>query len=325
MLDKKPSPCGCACMAIVAALVVVLFAVCGDLTPPGQPSHDDDSTSSIPHIRTGGMAKIAAAGKSFAMGQPNGNVNELPVHDVMFRNDFYMDSTEVTQRDYDTLMRIVYMEYTTPPWSQTYGKGRTYPAYLVNWYDAALYCNARSRTDSLDTVYFYDSIGDTAGNGCFLYGLAMNMSRNGYRLPTEAEWEYSCRGGTTTDYYWGASAAEDTAGQYAWYAENANSLMWGATHDAMSNGTQPVAGRKPNRFGLYDMIGNCNEWCQDYFTVDYYQKSAAEDPAGPPTGTKRILRGGSWRGLLSTCGRRNTQVPELRYNIDGFRTVRRAD
>jgi formylglycine-generating enzyme len=312
------------CPLFAAGLTVALFTACGDLTPPGLPSGTHDTTT-IPHIQTGGVKKIAAAGKSFAMGQPNGNLNELPVHTVSFRHDFFMDSTEVTQRDYDTLMRLAYTHYSTPAWSTAFGIGRSYPAYLIDWYDAALYCNARSHTDSLDTVYAYDSISGVPGNGCFLFGISLDTAHNGYRLPTEAEWEYACRGGTATDYYWGDATTEDTAGQYAWYADNANSLMWGATHDAANNGTQPVAGRKPNAFGLYDMIGNCDEWCHDYYVVDYYQTSPSQDPLGPATGDKRILRGGSWRGLLTTCGYRTTQVPELRYNVDGFRTVRRAD
>jgi formylglycine-generating enzyme required for sulfatase activity len=107
-------------------------------------------------------------------------------------------------------------------------------------------------------------------------------SRNGYRLPTEAEWEYSCRAGTGTTYYWGNDSAN--AGQYAWYKVNSSS----ATH--------PVAKKEENNFGLYDMCGNVWEWCNDWYSSTYYSESPLVDPLGPTTGGEKILRGGSCLG-----------------------------
>jgi formylglycine-generating enzyme required for sulfatase activity len=104
-----------------------------------------------------------------------------------------------------------------------------------------------------------------------------------FRLPTEAEWEYACRAGTTSSWYWGDSDASIT--NYAWYDDNS---QLGANYS-----TQPVGMLLPNAWGLYDMAGNVWEWCQDYYSSSYFTTAAQTDPAGPTSGSSRVLRGGS--------------------------------
>jgi formylglycine-generating enzyme required for sulfatase activity len=133
-----------------------------------------------------------------------------------------------------------------------------------------------------------------------------------YRLPTEAEWEHACRSGTTTPWFFGDD--EKSLGEYAWFRGNSG----GRTH--------PVGQKKPNAWGLFDMLGNVWEWCQDWFDWRYYGKSLPDDPTGPARGSSRAGRGGSWN--LSAWGCRSAYRgnldPGIRYPHLGFRVVRAA-
>jgi hypothetical protein len=161
-----------------------------------------------------------------------------------------------------------------------------YPEEWVTWCVAAYLCNMRSKFEGLDTVYSY-----TGQTGTFivatpsdlvLTNLAADFSKNGFRLPTEAEWEYACRAGTSTTYYWGTQ----DPGIFAWYFGN-------------SSGTEafPVAQKAPNTFGLYDMNGNVAEWCNDWYVEPYMTTDLPTDPKGPVTGTDKVYRGGTYRDI----------------------------
>jgi formylglycine-generating enzyme required for sulfatase activity len=213
---------------------------------------------------------------------------------------FHMDSTEVTQTDYLALMGVnpSYFSYTMND-----------PVMFVTWFDAVLYCNALSKLKGFDTVYTYSGIAGIPGNGCSqLTDISIDYAVNGYRLPTEAEWEYACRAGTATTYYWGDLA--DTA--YAWYNMN-----------CIAHGPYPVATRLPNAWGLYDMSGNVSEYVNDWLDAPY-PSGTLTDPVGPSTGTYKLSRGGdynsSWMGLPS-ASRDNWTTPDNRYPGSGFRVV----
>jgi formylglycine-generating enzyme required for sulfatase activity len=178
---------------------------------------------------------------TFQMGSTNGNSDERPVHTVNITKAFYMQKTEVTQGQWRAVMG------TNPSWFSDCGD--TCPVEQVSWNDIQGFLTALN---------------------------AMDPGKN-YRLPTEAEWEYAARAGTTGDY--GGTGVLD---QMGWYSDNSGSQ------------THPVAQKQPNHWGLYDMHGNVWEWVQDWYSATYYSVSPTNDPQGPATGTSRVLRGGSW-------------------------------
>jgi formylglycine-generating enzyme required for sulfatase activity len=148
----------------------------------------------------------------------------------------------------------------------------------------------------------------------------MDFTQHGYRLPTEAEWEYACRAGTTTDFYWGGSYPPLTASDTA--AIDANAVWWHNSPDS----TQPVAGKLANAWGLYDMAGNVWQWCNDWYGG--YGSSSQSDPTGPSSGTYRVMRGGSWANYdynLRSADRyvSGYAVPGGWNGDNGFRCVRR--
>jgi len=177
----------------------------------------------------------------------------------------------------------------TEPWKgkPTGKEGPNYAATFVSWNDAVAYCEKLSEKE-----------GKT------------------YRLPTEAEWEYACRAGTQTRWSFGND--EKVLGDYAWYTKNA--------YDVGDKYPHQVGLKKPNAFGLYDMHGNVQEWCHDYYGEDYYKQSPAKDPQGPAHGSSRVLRGGSWaffEWLLRSASR--DSVADSRFSYSGFRLVRELD
>ena len=163
-----------------------IMCMCGMLLAPACSDDGDDVVTPPDQTpeRDGPMVLISAEGASFMMGSITGYADETPVHQAQFSRDFYMDSTEVTQDVYAAVMASAYPDFVAPTWAAPYGVGDRYPAYALEWGDAALYCNALSRRDGLDSVYAYTSISGTPGNGCTLEGLEMYPGRNGYRLPT---------------------------------------------------------------------------------------------------------------------------------------------
>ena len=217
---------------------------------------------------------------------------DSPPHEVSV-SSFHIDAYLVTQEEYEKLMHD----------NPSRWKGSNNPVEQVRWSDAVRFCNARSEAEGLQPCY------DLTTWKC-------DFNANGYRLPTEAEWEYACRAGTKTSYFFGNDASK--LKDYAWYDKNSG----GKPH--------PVGEKNPNPWGLYDMSGNVWAWCNDFYKVDYYTESPKEDPRGPETGETKIVRGGAWKFSAESCrsGYRYNEDPGYAdvcfgYDIYGFRCVKK--
>ena len=210
----------------------------------------------------------------------DGDISERPVHRVEL-DSFYMDKHQVTVGQFRQFINQSGYDYPAHLWSKVaeYSPADDYPMVRLDWDDASAYARWV-----------------------------------GKRLPTEAEWEYACRGRLVSKRYpWGDNW--DAARDYANYSGTGGKDKW----DLCS----PVGSFKPNGYGLYDMVGNVWEWCADWYDKDYYESSPASNPTGPNTGEIRVLRGGSWNNYKKTLRltHRSYHAPSVRYSLSGFRTV----
>jgi len=225
---------------------------------------------------------VFVKGGTFQMGSNDGDNDEEPIHTVTV-SDFYIWKHEVTQKEWKEIMGD----------NPSYFKGDDLPVEKVSWYDAVEFCNKKSDKDGLMRCY--------SGSKC-------DFNANGYRLPTEAEWEYASRGGSrTTQYkYSGSNNIDDVA----WYGSNSGSK------------THPIGKKQANELGIYDMSGNVWEWCWDW--KSNYSSSSQTNPNGCNSGIYRVLRGGSWGNPGYRCrvaARASNDSVSSRHRY-GFRIVR---
>lgn len=271
-----------------ASVSLVVGCVQADATKPA-------ATEAIPTVQTkSGLEMSMLPAGEFNMGSDQGRPDEAPKHRVSL-DAFLMDRCEVTQAAYEKHVIGNPSKYKDPK----------NPVERVRWVEAALYCNARSTEEGLKPCYNEDTF-------------ACDMSANGYRLPTEAEWEYAARAGTSDDYSFGSD--QQKLGDFAWFKENANER------------THPVGKKRPNPWGLYDIYGNVGEWCQDTYDGKFYVASPEKNPCGATSGPQRTLRGGSFSSDAAHC-RSATRAGEAPGNFAdacfarpdiGFRCVRKA-
>ena len=225
------------------------------------------------------------------MGSPEDEPGRMPAESPQHRvtvGSFYMAKFAVTQDEYQEIMGANPSQY----------RGASQPVEMVSWFNAVDYCNRRSIAEGLTPAYTIN------GNN-----VTWNREANGYRLPTEAEWEYACRAGTDTPFYTGDSPVD--AG---WYRAT-----------ALNRSPYPVGQKLPNAFGLYDMHGNVWEWCWDWYG-DYTEEEKF-NPIGPATGPGRVYRGGNWDNDAAQIrsAYRFRQGPQFRSFFVGFRVARNAN
>jgi formylglycine-generating enzyme required for sulfatase activity len=244
---------------------------------------------------------VLVKGGTFVMGSPAGEP-ERGRDEIQRRvavSDFHLARSEVTQREYAALMGGNPSEF----------KGNDLPVENLSWFDALRYGNARSAREGLEPAYVID--GET---------VAWNRSANGYRLPTEAEWEYAARAGTATPFSTGNTISDRQANLYNHYGYDNDSS--GRIIGGSRGSTVPVKSFAPNAWGLFDMHGNVSEWCWDGYAE--YGAAGQTDPVGPATATYRAHRGGGWNDFPkhARSAYRGAAPPGHRVFNLGFRLAR---
>ncbi len=250
------------------------------------------------------LVHIDAKDSTFIMGSddPQALSIERPAHEVRFTYDYALSPTEITQRQYAQIMGESALEKLLG--RGDFGRGDSLPVYNVTWYEAALFCNKMSKNDGLDTVYSYTAVCEVPGSCPYvLENLQIHYEEAGYRLPTEAEWEYALKQNAQTAYFWGS----DSSQKYAWSSLNSE------------GGPQRVGQLQPTGNGLFDMAGNVWEWVNDWLGA--YPDSLVVNPTGPhhlsleefEQSSQRPIRGGGWElgeSHLRTTNRRGPyEVP----------------
>lgn len=256
---------------------------------------------------------------NFAMGDrlDEGMPQERPVHTVSL-DEYFIGKNEVTQFEWSN--------YLSPALDYNYGSGDEYPVYYVSWYSTLVYCNKRSIDEGLVPCYSINNSNNPDDWGEIPTSLnqdwdsvVCDWNENGYRLPTEAEWEYAARAGLHNIDNLRYSGCDDEINlyNYAWFQSNSGS----SSHS--------VSTKIPNQLKISDMSGNLNEWCWDWYNSTYYEffvnNNIITNPKGSETGTSRVLRGGYWNTpyYFCTVSKRDYRYHYNGYYYIGFRIVRR--
>ena len=296
---------------LLALLLICTLAACSqsenkneDMTISTQDNTLDMEEMEIP------KNFVLIKGGTFQMGSPESEAwrsADETQHSVTV-SDFYMSKYELTQKEYEEITGNNPSNFS----------GENLPVENISWLDAIVFCNAKSEKEGLTPAYIIDG-----------QSVSWDRSANGYRLPTEAEWEYACRAGTTTPFYMENSPSAEEVNYYGHYPYEIEDNYFSQGNLQVQPGeyrqtTTPVGSFSENPYGLYDMYGNVGEWVWDYYGE--YLTEEQTDPAGPAFGTLRVYRGGGWNDFaknMRSAYRATLEQNKGSFNI-GIRLVRNA-
>ena len=280
-----------------------------------------------------GKATSKSLGMDFALIHPGeyrmGSAGDEPYrrvdesqHRAKLTKPFYLGVHEVTQEDYEKLAGANPSHFSKNGPGSAKVNGlvtNRFPVEMTSWFDAAMFCNKLSQKDGFDPVYKLTDI--KREKDTIVDATVAILGGNGYRLPTEAEWEYACRAGTTTPFHYGKESSEHTS--------NVKALLdtggYGASPKWKELGRTAKVGSYPaNEWGLFDMHGNVAEWVEDWYDRGYYIVAPRENPRGPEQGSHRGIRGGSWLVNDANCrsAARFFHLPSEATSYSGFRIAR---
>jgi formylglycine-generating enzyme required for sulfatase activity len=264
-------------------IIMIIFAACGG---------SDSPAPTNPFV----LETIIINVDSFQMGNTgaySSNDDDKPLHKVILTKSLIMSKYEITLGEWKKTMGVGHSSF----------RSDSFPIDNASWKDAILFCNQLSQNQALSKCYEFK------GNV-----VVCNWNANGWRLPTEAEWEYACKAGTATDFYNGnltvneCSPIDPNLNEIGWYCSNS------------SSGSHLTGFKQPNSFGLYDMLGNVAEWCWDYWGP--YSKLSVTDPKGLDSGTAHVLRGGAWYSDPTKCRSSFRDSSSANIASFGFRICR---
>ena len=305
---------------LMAVVMLLMLCSCGnEATEPdmvfsnGNSSEETDTTgeTEINNLENNLPENfVLISGGTFQMGSPEDEAwrSEDETQHTVTVSDFYMSIYELTQAEYQEMMGVNPSSFS----------GDDLPVENISWLDAVYYCNTRSEKEDLMPVYAIDG-----------QSVTWDRSANGYRLPTEAEWEYACRAGTTTPFNTETSISAEECNYYGHYPyEIENNYFSQGNLDTQPGEyrqtTVSVDSFSPNQWGLYNMHGNVGEWVWDYYGA--YETGEQIDPTGAETGTLRVYRGGGWNDFaknMRSAYRATLAEDKGSFNI-GIRLVRNA-
>ena len=299
-------------VALIIAIIIV-GVISGLIYVMNKQDENGNETNNLGSTNNAELTNdlILINGGTYLMGSPETEMQretDEVQHEVTV-SDFSIGRYEVTQKEYEEVMGENPSDF----------EGENLPVENVTWYDAIEYCNKLSEKERLTPVYTIDG-----------ENVSWDRSANGYRLPTEAEWEYAARAGTTTPFNTENSISDEEANYYGHYPYGIEENYFTQENLETEPGqyrqtTVEVDSFAPNKWGLYNIHGNVEEWCFDYYGA--YDLENTDNPSGPTTGTLRINRGGGWNDYAKhlRCAYRASTTPDQKMSNIGFRVVRNGD
>lgn len=299
-------------VALIIAIIIV-GVISGLIYVMNKQDENGNETNNLGSTNNAELTNnlILINGGTYLMGSPETEMQretDEVQHEVKV-SDFYIGRYEVTQKEYEEVMGENPSNF----------EGENLPVENVTWYEAIEYCNKLSEKEGLTPVYTIDG-----------ENVSWDRSANGYRLPTEAEWEYAARAGTTSPFNTENSISDEEANYYGHYPYGIEENYFTQENLETEPGqyrqtTVEVNSFSPNKWGFYNIHGNVAEWCFDYYGA--YDLENTDNPSGPTTGTLRVNRGGGWNDYAKhlRCAYRASATPDQKMSNIGFRVVRNGD